>query len=527
MLRINLLLPLLCFLSAAANADDVDTIIKNSLSSVTTTSAKDTKNENICCKALQYGLGSKVSYPNSPKYSTFLSSFYSKQEAEQSPSCIVSPTSAAEVSISVSILSFLANYTGFSPSCQFAIRSRGHGPNALAANIDKGVTIDLRALRKIDVTKDKSVVSVGPAASWGEVYSKLDKLQISVPGGRIDTVGVGGLTIGGGISYFSPRKGFTCDSVKNFEVVLANGTIVNANAKKNSDLWVALKGGSNNFGVVTRIDFNAFKQGDIWGGNIMYDISTAEKQIDALADFSSNPNYDEYASLMTIFAFQPSSVGRVIVNNIVYTKPVANPPVYKPFTAIQPQFSSSMRISNLTSIVSEKLAISTQQRTLFLSTTFKADKRAINTIYNAWNASLDALGKVENLTLTLTLEPIPTSVTAKSAPAGGNVLGLDPAAGSLIIAALTVTWDKISNDKIVIAAAQKMYNTTEKFTKDSGLYNDWLYLNYAAVWQDPIARYGKKNQAMLRQTSVLYDPQNIFQRAVTGGFKLFVGWGWL
>ena len=57
-------------------------------------------------------------------------------------------------------------------------------------------------------------------------------------------MGVGGLTLGGGISYFSPRVGFTCDTVVNFEVVLADGGLVNANATHNSDLFRALKGGT-------------------------------------------------------------------------------------------------------------------------------------------------------------------------------------------------------------------------------------------------------------------------------------------
>lgn len=65
------------------------------------------------------------------------------------------------------------------------------------------------------------------------------------------------------MSFFAPRYGFACDNVINFEVVLASGDIVNANAHENPDLWFALKGGSNNFGVVTRFDLRTFKQGKI------------------------------------------------------------------------------------------------------------------------------------------------------------------------------------------------------------------------------------------------------------------------
>ena len=70
----------------------------------------------------------------------------------------------------------------------------------------------------------------------------------------------------GGISYFSAWKGFACDNVVNYEVVIASGETVNVNAKENADLWLALKGGSNNFGIVTRFDLKAFPQGDLWEG---------------------------------------------------------------------------------------------------------------------------------------------------------------------------------------------------------------------------------------------------------------------
>ncbi|KAK6591661.1 6-hydroxy-D-nicotine oxidase [Botrytis cinerea] len=454
MLPITLVFPLLCSISIAANVDDANATINSAVASVT---KSPTTNVNICCKALQFALGSKVSYPSSSAYSTFLTKFYSQQESQLSPGCIVSPTSTTDVSISVGILSALGKLTNWSPSCQFAIKSGGHAPGVNQANINQGVTINLSPLNSISVSNDQSVVSVGPAARWGEVYLKLDALQLTVPGGRVNSVGVGGLTAGGGISYFSPRKGFTCDNVKNFEIVLASGKVVNANANQNSDLYLALKGGSNNLGVVTRIDFYTLQQGKLWGGNILYPATTADQQINALADFSSNPAYDEYASLITSFAFQPS-VGSVVVNNIVYTKPVANPVVYQPFTAIQPQYSNTLRITNLTDIGSETGGTFSQLRTLFITTTFKANKQMINATYNAWNTALPSIQSLSNITWSLSFEPIPVNVPAKSASTGGNVLSVTPADGPLIVALLTATWGTLPMI-LLLVILQKLCST--------------------------------------------------------------------
>jgi hypothetical protein len=164
----------------------------------------------------------------------------------------------------------------------------------------------------------------------------------------------------GGLSFYSARKGFVCDSVRNFEIVLAGGQIVNANAKENPDLWIALRGGSNNFGVVTRFDIETFEQGDFWGGSIRFNISLAPKLLEEFHRFDASVNYDDYASLIQVFAFARG--GYFPLTTMDYTKPVSNPPVFQPFTALEPQYTNSMRISNLSDFTSEAAKLSPNGR---------------------------------------------------------------------------------------------------------------------------------------------------------------------
>lgn len=81
-------------------------------------------------------------------------------------------------------------------------------------------------------------------------------------------IGVGGLTLGGGNSYYAARKGLACDNVLRFEIVLGDGSIATASASERPDLFQALKGSSNNLGIVTRFDLEAFDNGNgtIFGG---------------------------------------------------------------------------------------------------------------------------------------------------------------------------------------------------------------------------------------------------------------------
>lgn len=109
------------------------------------------------------------------------------------------------------------------------------------ANVQDGITLDLRQLQTIEV-KD-GVARIAAGARWGAVYDRVQAQALGITGSRSALGGIGGLALAGGLSFFSSREGFICDNVVNFEVVLASGKVVNANANENADLWKALRGG--------------------------------------------------------------------------------------------------------------------------------------------------------------------------------------------------------------------------------------------------------------------------------------------
>ena len=89
----------------------------------------------------------------------------------------------------------------------------------------------------------------------------------------------------------------------NFQVVLADGQIVDANAQSNSDLWLALRGGSNNFGVVTRFDMATFAQGNFWGGSVSYAASAVPAQLKSLVSFYNRKEFDNDAYVQVGLSF--------------------------------------------------------------------------------------------------------------------------------------------------------------------------------------------------------------------------------
>jgi FAD/FMN-containing dehydrogenase len=225
--------------------------------------------------------------------------------------------------------------------------------NPGASNSSGGVTVDLAKLNSIDVNAEDSTVSVGPAATWDAVFAKLDPLGLSVAGGRVAGVGVGGLTLGGGLSHFSPRYGWTCDTVTAFEVVLADGSIVEANETQNTDLFHGLRGGCNNFGIVTQVDLKTFEQGVVWAATIYSPLSTVDDQIRIFAKLAAAENYDENASFFTGFGYSQSKNMTVVTNDLVFTKAVESPPYYKGFLD-QPSFYNSSSLTNMTELSKQK-----------------------------------------------------------------------------------------------------------------------------------------------------------------------------
>lgn len=133
------------------------------------------------------------------------------------------------------------------------IRSGGHG--GAHFDNDGGLVIELSNLAQVEM--DGTTVRIGGGATWGEVANELAPYQLAISSGDTRSVGVGGLTLGGGIGWLVREHGLALDSLIAAEVVLASGELVTASADQNPDLFWALRGGGGNFGVVTTFVFEA------------------------------------------------------------------------------------------------------------------------------------------------------------------------------------------------------------------------------------------------------------------------------
>jgi FAD/FMN-containing dehydrogenase len=133
---------------------------------------------------------------------------------------------------------------------------RGGGHSFAGYSMSMGLVLDLRNLAGVRFDRDTGLVTVGGGTPMKALHAALRPYDVTFPLGNSDTVGIGGLTLGGGVTTISRAHGLTCDALVSTDVVLADGTTVTASAGEHPDLfWACRGGGGGNFGVNTSFTF--------------------------------------------------------------------------------------------------------------------------------------------------------------------------------------------------------------------------------------------------------------------------------
>ncbi|KAF1833324.1 FAD-binding domain-containing protein [Decorospora gaudefroyi] len=474
---------------------------------------------NYCCAVLSLtSLRSQLLFPGQDAYEAGSASYFDVKEQVLTPSCIVQPKNAKQVALAVKTLTAAS----LVKPCKFAIRSGGHTPYAGAANIEDGVTLDLKYLSAVEYDAGTKVVNVGPAAQWNDVFDTLEPLGRMTTGGRSSTVGVGGLTLGGGISYFSPEHGFVCDNVVEFEVVLASGHVVRASQTAHSDLFTVLKGGNNNFGIVTRFTFDTFEYDEMWGGLVIYPNSTTSDHFQALVNFANNIDNDPKGAAIVMPVYQSAVGADLILNAYDYAEPVPRPAAYDEFLAVPGNISDTTGIRNMSSLAAE-LAGATTHSVYFGTLTFANDLRVMmkaHEIYMDVLSNLKAKG-TGDWGIYVLYQPLPPAYWRQSVAKGGNVLGSERFGDQVLcLYQPYISWQGAEQDALFQAAGAELIDRIREYAESIGAGNPFLYLNYADKTQDPLASYGTEAVMEMKAATKKYDPFGIYQKLVPGGFKI-------
>lgn len=446
-------------------------------------------------------------------YEEFTSSYWSEIQIDVQPRCIFKPSKATDVSVLV-LLSRLTQ-------CPFAVKSGGHAAFGGASSIEGGITVSLEKLDEVTLSCEKDKVRIGPGNRWGDVYERLDKDEVTVTGGRVASVGTGGLTLGGGISFFSNLHGWACDNVAKFEVVTASGFIIEVTEKSHPDLYWALRGGGNNFGIVTAFTFDTIPlpKAEVWGGTKTFLENDFDAVSDAFAGVIADSPKDPNAGIWV--AWLQNSGMKLAATELWYTEADgADAEIFDEFQALQPiaDTTATRALHDYSASLNEGNPYG--YREVYYGLTIKANAEFARIARDIFFEELPATSDVAGANPVLLFQGITENQIKHMSKRGGNALGLKPEDGSLYLIHVACWWEDASDDETVYQFISDVLTRIEEGATERGIQNDYIYMNYASLYEDVIANYGPDNVKRLKQVASKYDPSGVFQKLQPGHFKL-------
>ena len=157
-----------------------------------------------------------------------------------------------------------------------SVRGGGHSIAGKAV-CDGGLMIDLSLMKGIRVDPRRKTVRAETGIKLGEFDRETQSFGLATTQGVVPTVGMSGLTLGGGWGHLHGRYGLAIDNVIGADVVTADGRLLTANDSDNQDLFWGIRGGSGNFGVVTSLEFRLHEVGPVFGGAVFYPAAKAKE----------------------------------------------------------------------------------------------------------------------------------------------------------------------------------------------------------------------------------------------------------
>ena len=271
------LVPLIALISASTRH------ASSPASPAAATSPASTENQGFSCvernvmssalETLRRDFGGDIIEPGEAEYESARRTVL----ASGSPAHVLRPKNVGDMQAGVRF----AARTGY----LLSVRGGGHSYAGFGTN-DGGLVIDLSRLANVEIIdKERHLVRIGGGATWGQVAAALAPHDLAISSGDTKSVGVGGLTLTGGIGWKVRKYGLALDNVAAAEVVTANGQVVHASAQENPELFWAIRGGGGNFGIVTAFEFVAHPTTDVFYGKIAFPAPEAATVLRGWADY--------------------------------------------------------------------------------------------------------------------------------------------------------------------------------------------------------------------------------------------------
>jgi len=226
---------------------------------------------------------------------------------DRRPAAIVRVADAGDVSRLVS----LAREAGL----ELAVRSGGHS-SAGHSTTDGGIVLDISGMKALQIDAHGRTAWAETGLTAGEYTNETGAHGLATGFGDTGSVGIGGITLGGGVGYLVRKNGLTIDNLLAAEVITADGQLLRVDAESHPDLFWAIRGGGGNFGVATRFQFRLNEVDSVLGGMLILP-ATPDVIASFIAEAEAAP--DELSTIANVMTappmpFLPAEVhGKLIV----------------------------------------------------------------------------------------------------------------------------------------------------------------------------------------------------------------------
>ncbi|KAH0565729.1 hypothetical protein GP486_000871 [Trichoglossum hirsutum] len=272
--------------------------------------------------------GSEVFLPGEEGYQSGVKRW--SEYSEKAAGAVVAANSTPDISATVVFSA--------TNSIELAIVGGGHSTGG-SSSTDGGIVLDLSLLRGVTVDPTAKTIAVQGGALWADVDAAASEHGLATVAGTVNHTGVGGLTLGGGWGWLTPRHGNVVDNLLSVTMVLADGSVVQASETENPNLFWAIRGAGSNFGVAVEFVYRAHEQRqDVWAGLMVF----PTEKLSAVVEFANSVTGVEDAAMSFGFSAPPPLNSPAVLAAVFYNGPEEKATeIFAPLIAHNPLMNSA------------------------------------------------------------------------------------------------------------------------------------------------------------------------------------------